>query len=81
MKSALSRPAHHPARQRAHAPHPQHRCASVPYAALLAKADRELWLTGSEVEAKAILKPYPQGYLIAYQVSPESTARKMMMRH
>jgi putative SOS response-associated peptidase YedK len=37
--------------------------------ALLAKEDREPWLTGSASDAKAVLKPYPQECMVAYQVS------------
>ncbi len=37
--------------------------------ALLAKEDRERWLTGSAVEAKMALKKYPQESMIAYPVS------------
>jgi putative SOS response-associated peptidase YedK len=37
--------------------------------ALLAKEDREQWLTGSPVEAKAVLKQYPQDCMVTYQVS------------
>jgi len=37
--------------------------------ALLAKEDREQWLTGTLIEAKAALKQYPQDCMVAYQVS------------
>lgn len=33
---------------------------------LLAKEDREQWLTGTTVEAKLALKPYPQDCMVAY---------------
>jgi putative SOS response-associated peptidase YedK len=37
--------------------------------AILARADHEAWLNGSEAEAKAVLKPYPQDLMVANQVS------------
>ena len=37
--------------------------------ALLAKEDRERWLTSSAVEAKAALKQYPEEHMVTYQVS------------
>ncbi len=37
--------------------------------ALLAKEDREQWLTGTPIEAKAVLKQYPQDCMVTYQVS------------
>ena len=37
--------------------------------ALLAKQDREQWLTGTPSEAKAVLKQYPQDCMVSYQVS------------
>jgi putative SOS response-associated peptidase YedK len=44
--------------------------------ALLAKEDREQWLTGSAAEAKAVLKPYPQDRMVAYQVSTRVNSPK-----
>ncbi len=48
-----------------------HNTGAHPYRtpALLVKEDREQWLTGSVVEAKVVLKPYPEERMIAYQVS------------
>ena len=44
--------------------------------ALLAKEDREPWLTGSAAEAKAVLKPYPQECMVAHQVSTRVNSPK-----
>jgi len=44
--------------------------------ALVAKGDRERWLTGSAADAKAVLKPYPQECMVAYQVSTRVNAPK-----
>ena len=37
--------------------------------ALLAREDREAWLTGTLDQAKATLRGYPQECMVAYQVS------------
>jgi putative SOS response-associated peptidase YedK len=42
----------------------QHRMPAV-----LAKEDREAWLTGSAEEAWAALKPYPDEHMMAWPVS------------
>lgn len=44
--------------------------------ALLAKEDREQWLTGTPVEAKAILKQYPQQCMVTFQVSTRVNSPK-----
>lgn len=44
--------------------------------ALLSEDDREQWLTGSAVEAKAVLKQYPQECMVAYQVSTRVNSPK-----
>ncbi len=36
--------------------------------AILAREDREAWLAGSAAEAHAVLKPYPDGMMVAYRV-------------
>ena len=36
--------------------------------AILAREDREAWLAGSPAEAHAVLKPYPDGMMVAYRV-------------
>jgi putative SOS response-associated peptidase YedK len=44
--------------------------------ALLAKEDREQWLTGPAAEAKAALRQYPQECMVAYQVSTRVNSPK-----
>jgi putative SOS response-associated peptidase YedK len=44
--------------------------------ALLAKEDRERWLTGTADEARLALKPYPQDCMVAYQVSTRVNSPK-----
>jgi putative SOS response-associated peptidase YedK len=44
--------------------------------ALLAKADREQWLMGTALEAKAVLRQYPQDCMVAYQVSTRVNSPK-----
>lgn len=38
--------------------------------AILAREDRQAWLEGSAEEAWAVLKPYPDEYMVAWPVSP-----------
>jgi len=44
--------------------------------AVLGKEDRERWLTGSVSEARAVLQPYPQNCMLAYQVSTRVNSPK-----
>jgi putative SOS response-associated peptidase YedK len=44
--------------------------------ALLARGDREAWLSGTTDEAKAALRPYPQECMVTYQVSTRVNSTK-----
>jgi putative SOS response-associated peptidase YedK len=44
--------------------------------AILAKEDREQWLTGSAVDARVVLKQYPQECMVTYQVSTRVNSPK-----
>jgi putative SOS response-associated peptidase YedK len=44
--------------------------------ALLAKEDREQWLAGTPIEAKAALKQYPTARMLTYQVSTRVNSPK-----
>jgi putative SOS response-associated peptidase YedK len=55
-----------------------HNSGANPYRmpAILAPADFEIWLEGGLVEAKALLKPYPQELMTAYRVSTRVNSPK-----
>jgi putative SOS response-associated peptidase YedK len=44
--------------------------------AILRREDHEAWLHGTEVEARAVLAPYPAGLMVAYAVSPRVNSPK-----
>jgi putative SOS response-associated peptidase YedK len=44
--------------------------------AILEQADQEAWVSGTKEQAKAVLKPYPEDVMVAYQVSARVNSPK-----
>jgi putative SOS response-associated peptidase YedK len=44
--------------------------------AILRREDREVWLAGTADEARAVLKPYDAGLMVAFEVSTRVNAPK-----
>ena len=44
--------------------------------AILAQEDQEVWLNGTEEQARAVLKQYPEDVMVTYQVSTRVNSPK-----